>query len=279
MGIRLTVDEYYRNRDVLYDVVKFTKNRETVLMTDNANKSHKPIRQLKVQNVDWLLKLLKAYKVVKQQMNLYYSVARVHGMPLIYKDYNGSFTKYFHVFEKGTDIVIDFDSDGSVTDFNRLEEDVRVFVNILNGAGVSNMVYFSGNKGYHVFIPFGQMSYVCSKCKTRHKTGYCQKDKDYLIHKTFSYALANMADDYGIGAYIDYSVFDCRRFAKVPNSLVWTKNKNVKKLPFVQASVVKPLDSVSPFMSVFSAKKKFRSSNIPLKGSRNNLLRLMEDFK
>lgn len=194
---------WYSNQLILYQIIENLKYKETVFLRSGC--VH---RCIKANAIRFLEMNFDRYKFFKEPFNLYGSLAHYPDMPsfsfnrvekrqeqdqfnLDYQDY---MTKY--------DFLIDIDNPDLAHALVTLKKSMEHF------KGVPYYTIFSGTKGFHIKVDyddfpdeFKQMSFV----------DLCNLFKRFAEN----FSLVNNLTD------IDYSIYDLRRIAKTPYSVVF----------------------------------------------------------
>lgn len=142
--------EYYENKDNLVKIAKYLKGRETIFM----NEKGLVFRNISVSNAYELMKQIKHFKVIKNKMNIYRSIAKYTKIPMFswnqtkrkeqYKSWNKD--DYFKQFIKGYSFYIDFDNNG---DYDLTYSETLTVSEYLDKMNMRHQVIFSG-KGFHI---------------------------------------------------------------------------------------------------------------------------------
>jgi len=197
--------KYYQNQEVLFEIVKILRGRETIFM------GHKyPIRCLKIHNIHFLNENFEHFKFFDELHNIYYSVAYLDEMPMF--SFNPEkrneqmkyFTKDFKKYVKGFDLVLDFDvnkDDKGEFDLSLVYEDTKIIFDLMNEYKLPFSIKFSGKKGFHIVIPWNYIP---------------ESATDVL---KLSPLIAGNLIKYCNLETLDASIYDRRRMFKCPYSL------------------------------------------------------------
>lgn len=151
-------NEYYNHEEVLYEIVKILKGRETTFLG-----SDKAWRCIKAHSVNFLKSNMKAFNFDKFPMNIYYSLASLYNMPMF--SYNAKkrkieqteFNKKFKEYITGYDIGFDFDSHYTEEGIKKnypleiVYNDCKKLKEVFDQYEVPYTLKFSGS-GFHINI-------------------------------------------------------------------------------------------------------------------------------
>lgn len=142
--------EYYENNDNLVKIARYLQGRETILMNDKGM----IFRNIRIDNAYILKKQLDHFKIIKNKLNIYHSIAKYKGMPIF--SWNQTKRKKEYVewtkqekykrYITGYSFFIDFDNNG---DFALTKAETESVSDYLNTKNVNHQVRFSGS-GFHI---------------------------------------------------------------------------------------------------------------------------------
>lgn len=213
--------EYYNTIEVLYEIVKCLKGRETSFAY--ADKSRSPIRCIKAHNIEFLKSNFNAFKFYENNFLIWNSLALLDNMPMF--SYNSVkraeqqkyFIKDFKNHFVGYDLSVDFDGDDIYKNKRKMKDfkiELISFYNLLQDYKVPFYTKPSSKNGFHFVIPNEFLDYVEEKPQNKMK-----------ISSMLSSKLCTMYDS----DFIDKSIFDYRRPWKTAYSI--DINSNIVSLP------------------------------------------------
>jgi len=214
-------ESWYVTASIKFEIVKYTKNKEFVLLVPKHCKHHyrntRALRCHNVQHLDFLLwKLMKCNKD-KQIFQIYYSLAKyVDGIPKFganLKERNTSdWTKNHWKRITGFDCFIDIDA-GDHTEIDLAHESTKIIKNYLDKYSVPYKIRFSGC-GFHIIIPYAYFKNL----------GYhfnpLEDGNIYDFYNSISHEFYNKFSE-----MVDTNLSDCRRIIKCPYTLAFYENK------------------------------------------------------
>jgi hypothetical protein len=143
-------EKWYSREDVLFEIVKQLKGRETSFLSPDVF-----IRCVKAHALCFLAQNFRRYDFFKHQCNLYRTVASLYGMPMfsfnymLKKEQQFWFVDNFSKYMTGYDLVIDIDGKDGVEPA-RLE--CAEIKEMLDYVAVPYSLKFSGS-GFHLEVP------------------------------------------------------------------------------------------------------------------------------
>jgi len=163
----METEEYYKNLNNLNLITKELIGHETIFMSPDG----KIIRCIKAFNTINLIKNIEHYQLIKNNYNIYKSIAKYKEFPLFswkrdtrFKQYNAWTDK--EIYKKhlnGYDYYIDFDKKDFTEKY--LKQEVQDTSDYLTFKGIKHLIYSSGN-GYHLkawLKPINQNPEYCKK--------------------------------------------------------------------------------------------------------------------
>lgn len=152
----ITREQWYRNPEVLYNIIVASKNRETVFLS----KSDKfmTVRNVMANYMDLLKKNFDAFNFFTRSYNLYYSLATYKKIQLFNfnvqkrKEQRESWNQSAIDNTASFDFGLDFDSD-SLDTIDEAWQDAKKVKDFFDSYGVPYTVKFSGSKGFHITVP------------------------------------------------------------------------------------------------------------------------------
>lgn len=216
---------WYKRPEVKYEIIKFLKNRELVLLNRFNNKlSVRMLRCHSIQHLDFILNNMLKIEEQNKIYNFYYSMAFYeNGIPyqsakLNSRD-NSEWTKTHFNKMVGYDFLIDVDA----SDFNEVVlayETTKEIKRILDKLVIPYELRFSGC-GFHFLIPYRYLPQHLSFNPFGEKTiyGFCKRIAKVLYDN--------------VSEMIDFSIYDSRRVCKIPYSLAIYDNRMMMCLPIL----------------------------------------------
>jgi hypothetical protein len=149
---------WYSREDVLYEIIKQLKARETMLIGFNKERTDEfIIRCLKIHSTEYLKSNFNAFNFFERYYNIYRSVALLQDMPAFSFNMKerlqqqDTFNREFMKYVTGYDFVIDFDGDN--VSYDHLWQEVYIVKDLFDDYGVSYILKASSSKGFHIEIP------------------------------------------------------------------------------------------------------------------------------
>lgn len=196
---------WYSSPNVLFNIIDNLKYREAVFLRKGT--VH---RCLKINKTDYFHSNAERYHFYNEPMNLYGSLAHYPQLPMFshnivekrkeMDDFNDNFVGYMTKY----DFLMDIDNEDLELAYGSLIEIKKIF----DDYKVPYFVVFSGKKGFHIRVDYDDFDDELKGLSFDHLA---------FRLKTFSekFKLINGFDD------IDTSIYDLRRIAKTPYSVVF----------------------------------------------------------
>lgn len=213
----LNINNYYKwyfIPKIKFNIIKYTKNRETALITSNKKITLRMLKIHSVQHIDFHLKHLNWFS---NKWNMYYSLAEYNeGIPnqkfnLAKRD-NSQWRKDHWQSMKGYDLLIDVDA----SQHFEIDHAKKSTINICNRLLKNDIdfdIRFSGC-GFHIIVPYSY--FAANKYSFDPNDDLSVYSAYSLIAKQFSSKFSEM---------IDTNLNDSRRLCKIPYSLaIYDKN-------------------------------------------------------
>ena len=206
-GLEVLRRQWYNNPIILFQIIENLKYRETVFLRKGC--CH---RCIKANAVRFLQMNFSRYKFMDEPFNLYGSLAHYPDMPSFSfnrvekrkemdrfnKEYGGYLDKY--------DFMFDIDNPD-------IDEAHQSLIKILPFfADIPYYVVFSGTKGFHIRVDYEDFP-------QKFKAMNFPELADLFKRFAENFSLINNLPD------IDYSIFDLRRIAKTPYSVVYYQDE------------------------------------------------------
>ncbi len=212
----LNINNYYKwyfIPKIKFNIIKYTRNRETALITHNKKIT---LRMLKIHNVQHVDFHLKALNWFKNRWNMYYSLAEYrNGIPNqkfnLNKRDNSEWKKSHYKSMIGFDLLIDIDA----SDHSEIEHAKTSALNIgqrLMDYEIPFDIRFSG-MGFHLVVPY---SYFADRNYS------FNVEDDNSIYAAYSMIAKSIHDEYS--SMVDTNLNDPRRLCKLPYSLAIYEN-------------------------------------------------------
>lgn len=200
--------KWYFIPKVKFEIIKYTKNRETSLITHDKKIT---LRMLKIHSVQHIDIHLKAINWFKLKWNMYYSLGKYeNGIPnqtLNFRERDNSDWKKNHFKSM---IIYDFMVDIDASDHNEImasRDSALTIVKRFDKFKIPYELRFSGC-GFHIIIPY---SYFKDK-------GYSFDPSDKnSIYSAYSLMAKKLNVEYS--EMVDVNLNDARRLCKIPYSL------------------------------------------------------------
>lgn len=195
---------WYTNQSILYNIIECLKYRECVFIA----KGKGVIRCVKANAIRFLQMNFERYHFLEHPMNLYGSLSLFPSMPMFsfsrqekrkeQDDFNIEYKQYL----KGYDFLMDIDNPNIKSALRTLMTSQEHF------QGIPYYVLFSGTKGMHLKVDYEDMP---QEFKDMPIPDLCDLFKRFAEN----FSLINNLPD------VDYSIYDLRRIAKTPYSVVY----------------------------------------------------------
>jgi len=198
---------WYSDESILFEIIKSLNQRETAIIHYYKSLTH---RCIKANAVRYLQKNFQRYKFIPEQFNLYGSLAKYPTFPMfsfssfVKRKQMDEFNKEYQNYMSGFDFLMDIDNE----DIEIAHETAKKVKFIFDKYKIIYWTQFSGFKGFHFRVDFEDFPEWMQ---------LLPKDKlsDTLKKFAENFQIINKFDD------IDLSVFDLRRIAKTPYSVVY----------------------------------------------------------
>lgn len=156
--------EYYKKPDVLFELVKLMKAKETTFMDLTGGKT---IRCIKAHSVAYLESNFKAFNFFGSNYNIYTSLANLQNMPMFSFNYEkrleqqSYFNKQFRDYFTGYDFALDFD--GRKENPTNFKVEADFIYEKYNKYKVPFYVKPSSDDGIHFVVPSEYLDLVEDK--------------------------------------------------------------------------------------------------------------------
>lgn len=211
----ITKEEYrtwYSRRDVQFEIIKFSQDRELFLLSKTDPKTS--VRCLKAHNVQQFDIIMGDTSAVDNLYNVYASVARYSSPPHLHcyvakrdaKGFRADHSRYMN----GYDFVIDIDApDHEPLSIDFAKMTLIDIMDLYDKYDVPYEVRFTG-KGFHVIVPSWAID----------REGYADNFRLFDPKSRFN-LLAKVAKSLNIqvSELIDTGIYDSRRVVKIPYTL------------------------------------------------------------
>lgn len=198
---------WYRDKNVQMEIIKTLMHRETALLHSEKSLAH---RCIKANATQYLEKNWERYHFLIEPQNLYGSLAKMPNMPMfsfnrhVKTEEMQQFNKVADTHITGFDFMFDIDNEDVELAYATASKIKADF----DKRKIPYWIMFSGKKGYHIRVDFEDIPSRFQKLKP---FDLAKKFKEFAEN----YRAINMLDD------IDLSIFDVRRIAKTPYSVVY----------------------------------------------------------
>lgn len=198
---------WYSDRNVQFEIIKNLMHRETVFLHTEKRLAH---RCIKANAIHYLQSNWNRYHFFEEPFNLYASLAKMPSMPVFSfnrftkKDEMKQFNEKAHEYMKGFDFMFDIDNEDvelAYTTASKIKAD-------FDERKISYFILFSGKKGFHIRVDYEDFP------------DWIKKLNYYDTAKLFKEFAENYRNINGLPD-IDLSIFDIRRIAKAPYSVVY----------------------------------------------------------
>jgi hypothetical protein len=199
---------WYGNNIILFQVIENLKYRETVFIA----KGKPVIRCVKANAMRYLQMNFERYRFLSEPFNLYGSLAHFPNLPMFsfnrvekrkeMDDFNVQYRDYI----KKYDFMMDIDAeDGKIlTALDTLKRILPLW------DGIPYYVVFSGTKGFHIRVDWDDFPEEYQRMNFTDLSNLFKKFAE-------NFAIINY---FGKREDIDYTIYDLRRIAKTPYSVV-----------------------------------------------------------
>ena len=212
----ININNYYKwyfIPKVKFNIIRYTKNRETALISHDKKITLRMLKIHSVQHIDFHLKSLNWFK---QKWNMYYSLARYkEGIPNqkfnLSKRDNSQWTKDHWNNMVSYDLLIDVDASDHSEINHALKSTINICTRLLKW-NIGFDIRFSGC-GFHVVVPYRQFA----------DKGYSfDPVSDNSIYLAYSVIIDKIQSNYS--DMVDTNLNDSRRICKLPYSLAIYEN-------------------------------------------------------
>lgn len=219
MGTIITTDDrfealrkqYYMSDNVLFSIIDCIKFRECAFIRlETAQRKPVTIRCVKANATHYLRKNFERFDFLTNPFNLYSSLAKFPNMPMfsfnpkIRRDQQDQFNDTFIDYMQSYDFLFDIDND----DLQVAYATAYKVKSIFDAEKIPYSLTFSGNKGWHIRVEYEDFS---PELQALPKDELCWTLKRFAENFRSINALPS----------IDLSIFDLRRIAKTPYSVVY----------------------------------------------------------
>lgn len=213
---------WYSQDIVMFNIIEQLKFKETVFIAKNKG----VIRCVKANAMRYLAMNFDRYHFLEHKMNLYGSLAHFPNLPMF--SFNrtekrkemDAFNLSYKDYISGFNYMMDIDNFDLKSAHRTLLACLKAF------QGIPYYVVMTGKKGFHIRVDYEDMS---EDLKQMSMPDLCGLFKRF----TENFSLINNLPD------IDYSIYDLRRIAKTPYSVVFyplkDKDGNVEEFPLFVA--------------------------------------------
>lgn len=208
-SVHRTFKAYYSKEAVLYEIVKYSKNREVAFIGEGR------VRGIMAHAVRYLVSNFKAFRVGDKYYNMYHSVALLDGLtamsyvPKLRKVQLDEYSNNFDSMAIGYDFVLDFD--GKLADSEKItvtelaKKDCEKVKSVLDELNIEYSLKFSGS-GFHIVVKNKTLGFENSKFNVQIAAESCRLIAESMI-KTLRLKT------------LDTSIYDKRRIWKLPYSM------------------------------------------------------------
>ncbi len=197
--------QWYENDDILFNLLDYTKYRETIFLRKGC-----VIRCIKANAVRYLNKNFARYHFFDEPYNLYSSLAIIPNMPRFSfalqekRQQMDKFNEEFEDYVTGYDLLFDIDN----PDLRLAYSTAFKLKAVLDSYHIPYWLIFSGTKGFHFRIDFADFP------------KWLQIKPVHELVEIFKQFAENVQNELNLPD-LDTSIFDIRRIAKVPYSVVY----------------------------------------------------------
>jgi len=205
--------KWYFLAPVKFEIIKYTKDRESALITWDKQMA---IRMLKIHSVQHIDVYLKAWDWYRNKWNIYSTLARYeNGIPnqtlKLYARDNTEWKQNHFKEMVAYDLLIDIDASNH-SEISMAADSAALVCERFDKYNIPYTLLFSGC-GFHVKVPY---SFFSDK-----KYSFDRKSTNN-IYSVYSAIAKRLNDEYS--EMIDINLNDSRRLCKVPYSLAIYKN-------------------------------------------------------
>lgn len=263
---------WYQMREVKFEIIKFTQNREIVFIhCPFSRRQGRTTRMARIHNVQSLDLWLKSMQIWndRKDYNLYYSLAKYrNGIPfgslnLAERDF-GDWNKECWKEMVAYDFFIDIDA----TNFKEVDfaySSAKSIKKLFDKLEVPYNLRFSG-RGFHFIIPdvyFKDLQYNFNPYDI---------DNIYDLYREIAIVLNEKFSE-----MVDTSIYDYRRVIKIPYSLALYKDKCLVCMPFNSDEEFNNFELKNMEARKFSGYIKNRGEK--LFNEKGNIFKLLKELK
>jgi len=200
--------EWYSNLGIRFEIAKAISYRETALI--HYTNPNKTLRCLKINAVKYLDMNNIRYNIFHETFNIYGSLAKYPNLPVfsfsavIKTTQQKKFNKEYKEIMSSFDFMMDIDNE----DISKALSSLKVANEVFKKYKVPYWVLFSGTKGFHIRVDYEDFPQWL-------KDMPWQEVASILKNFAENFKLLNALPD------IDLVVYDLRRIAKTPYSVVY----------------------------------------------------------
>lgn len=254
--------QWYNNPVIMHNIIERNKYRETAFISTNKI----AVRCLKVNASHYMAQNFKRWRFFKEPFNVYHSLATYPDMPMFsfspkdkrqeMNEFNKTHTDYI----KGFDFMFDIDNPNIQLSYSSTAKVKKIF----DKYQIPYWLQPSANKGFHLRVDYIDFA-------TEMKTWKWQTLADNLKRFAEKFkTIENIPD-------IDLSVFDLRRLAKTPYSVVYPYYFIALPLSDAQFNDFR-LKDISIKTLLPKAQSLRNRGVLKRQGSGNNFLKLIKDY-
>jgi len=194
-------EQYYKNREILFEMVKLMRGRESAWLSQE-----RCIRNMKIHNLAYLNSNMNAFNFYKRRYNLYISLASYNNMPLFSYDprqrasQRAEFNKNYKDYMIGYDFFMDLDGDPN--NLTPVYNEAKKLKKFFDERKITYSLIFSGKKGFHFWIPDKVFEEINLEERISFYKNFVKNLKIILTLK-----------------FLDTTIYDYRRIRKLPYSL------------------------------------------------------------
>ena len=263
---QISRDQWYRNPEVMYNIITVSKNRETAFLSKIEKAM--PVRNVMANYMDLLRKNFEAFSFYTRTYNLYYSLATYERIQLFSfnirtrKEQRLAWNQSAISNTASFDFGIDFDDDEK--NVRKAWEDAKKVKDFFDSYSVPYTIKFSGSKGFHITVP----SHVLPKLRITDDVDDEMSLFNYLKDLATMLMLKFEAET------IDLGIFDPRRIWKTDYS--WVCESGLISLPLSDEQFDKFTLGMCEPLTVLKAGIRNRG-NLMRQGNREGFKRMVEE--
>lgn len=253
--------QWYKDENVLFNIIDHQKYRETVFIRKGV--AH---RCIKANAIKYLVANFSRYHFNEEPFNIYGSLAKFPDLPMFsfnriqkkqqMNQFNVSFPKYMTTY----DFLMDIDNEDLKLAYSTAFKVKRV----LDSKKIPYYLIFSGKKGFHFRVDYEDFP---QEMKVIKFPELAQKLKRFA--ENFR-AINNLPD-------IDTSIFDLRRIAKTPYSVVYPYYLVAMPLTDEKFEDFKLSEMSLPYL-IERTTELFKRGVLKRKGEPDNFSRLIKEY-